>query len=110
VAYKTHMTISEVLAECLSHDGLTQDDAATRLGVKQPTVQRWVTGKDVPSDRYVETIASLTGLTTARVLDAIHRQRMQRSTLPERVTALEGQISELTSLIRHLQARIEQGS
>lgn len=89
------MTISEVLADYLAHGDLTQDDAARLLGVKQPTVQRWVSGKDTPSDRYVPAIVKMTGVPKARVLDAIHAQKLRAKSLPSRVTALEQEVRQM---------------
>lgn len=95
--YKKGMTISEVLADALARTDLTQDDAARLLGVKQPTVQRWVTGKDTPSDRYVSAIVKMTGISERRILDAIHAQKLKARSLPSRVAALETEVRQMRS-------------
>jgi transcriptional regulator with XRE-family HTH domain len=102
------MTISEVLAGCLDTKGITQEQAALAIGVKQSVVSRWVGGKDAPSDRYVPALVKFTGLRERNVLDAIHQQRLQGPNgLPNRVAALEqemetvkGQLAELLTLLR----------
>lgn len=95
--YKRGMTISEVLSGYIAAGELTQEDAARVLGVKQPTVQRWVSGKDTPSDRYVPAIVKMTGLSERRVLDAIHAQKMKTQSLPARVSALEDDVRQMSA-------------
>jgi predicted transcriptional regulator len=102
--YKRGMTISEVLADYLARGDLTQDDAARILGVTQPTVQRWVVGKDTPSNRYVPAIVQMTGLSERKVIDAIHAQKLKARSLSSRVTALESEVLQMRSDLREVLA------
>lgn len=101
------MSISEVLADRLVDEGLTQEAAAQRIGVKQSVVSRWVAGKDAPSDRYVPALVKFTGLTKRQVLDSIHQQKLAgaRST-PARITALEAEVAELREMFAELRAEV----
>lgn len=100
--YKEGMTIAEVLSSYIAAGGFSQDEAARVLGVRQPTVQRWVSGKDTPSNRYVPAIVKMTGLSERRIVDAIHAQKIKAQTLPARVTALEAQVRQMQSQVREL--------
>lgn len=96
------MTISEVLADCIEVAGMTQDQAAAELGVKQSVVSRWVNGKDSPSDKHIPAIVKFTGLTEARVLDSIYRQRIRGQSIPRRVAALEADMTKVKADLRDL--------
>ena len=75
--------------------GLTQREAAARIGVSLGTVARWEQGRVTPSGRYIEKASEIYeanfGLTAnpASVRD-----------LEERIRALEEKLAELTREVR----------
>ena len=63
---------------------LTEIEAAKLLGVRQPTVNRWLNGTAVPNARYIVPLAKVTGRTIFEIFDAIG---IDTSDLPDRVTS-----------------------
>ena len=53
--------------------GETQNDIAERLGVTQPVVSAWSTGKRIPSDNWQQTIAQLTADKVPTMVDGYRR-------------------------------------
>lgn len=96
------MTIAEVLADRLTVGGLTQQDAAERIGVRQSAVSRWLSGKDAPKDEHVPALVKFTGLRKAQVLEAIHEQRVATGSTVARIRALEAEMSEVRDELREL--------
>lgn len=94
--YKRGMTIAEVLAETILRLGITQDEAASRLGVKQPTVNRWLQGAHTPSATYVATLARFCSITERQAETAILlQQRRGAKTIQARVADLESELAEI---------------
>lgn len=48
--------------------GLTQSQVAESLGVEQPTVQRWESGVNEPSNRYIRHLAVLLGVSVSDII------------------------------------------
>lgn len=104
-AYNANMTIAEVLAGRLAErPDLTQTSLADLAGVTQPTVSRWLKATDTPGDKYVVALVEFTGLTEPQVLAAIHRQRLNKRTLNQRVSDLEEQVRQMAEDVRQLLA------
>lgn len=57
------------LAEIRKRRGLTQSQLAERMGVEQPTVQRWEKGKREPDLGQLQTLAGVLGITAGELLD-----------------------------------------
>lgn len=54
--------IRERLAECIKQSGMTQTELAQKLGIKQPTIGQYLSGRAMPA---LDTLANL-----CRILDA----------------------------------------
>lgn len=94
--YKSGMTIAEVLAECIARRGLTQEAAAVELGVKQATVNRWLSGQHTPALDRAPLLARFCQITDRQAETAILlQQKRGANSLPVRVANLEAQVSEL---------------
>lgn len=100
------MTIAEILGEHLTQNGLTQDEAATLLGVTQPTVNRWLLGNSTPKDEHVPKIMEMTGLSRPEVLEACHRQRVLGAGLTTRVATLEADLVALRTELGGVHAQL----
>lgn len=48
--------IQQRLAECIKQSGMTQTELATRLGIKQPTIGQYLSGRAMPA---LDTLANL---------------------------------------------------
>lgn len=59
------------LAAIRKKRGLTQADLAEQVGVQQPTLQRWETGKREPSLRQLHEIAAILGVEPGSLLDTV---------------------------------------
>ena len=59
--YKKHF--GKNLRRILDDLGQTQEWLAEEMGVQQSTVNRWVNGRDMPSDERAEKIAAVVGMT-----------------------------------------------
>lgn len=57
------------LAEIRKSRGMTQSQLAERMGVEQPTVQRWEKGKREPDLGQLQTLAGVLGITAGELLD-----------------------------------------
>lgn len=57
------------LSEIRKRRGLTQAQLAERMGVEQPTVQRWEKGKREPDLGQLQTLAGVLGVTASELLD-----------------------------------------
>lgn len=57
------------LSEIRKRRGLTQSQLAERLGVEQPTVQRWEKGKREPDLGQLQALAGVLGVTAAELLE-----------------------------------------
>lgn len=57
------------LSEIRKRRGLTQSQLAERMGVEQPTVQRWEKGKREPDLGQLQTLAGVLGITAGELLD-----------------------------------------
>lgn len=64
-------TIAQLIASAMGDHGLTDTEAARRLGVKQPTVTRWRVGKAVPSEERIGALAEFCGVSTSVIRKAI---------------------------------------
>ena len=51
-------TIAQLFATAMATHGLTDTEAARRLGVSQPTATRWRVGRSVPSEAHVSALAA----------------------------------------------------
>ena len=60
----------KVLADWLDKKGLTQQQFAQQIGVKQPTLSAYITGKHGPSRRMLLVIASKTGLSVKDLVES----------------------------------------
>ena len=58
------------LKKYLEREGLTQQELADKVGVKQPTVWEWVNGHSKPSADKLVVISRVTGLSIDDLLDA----------------------------------------
>lgn len=47
---------------------ITQNELATRVGVKQPTVWEWINGKSKPSAERLKELSKVTGLSIDKLL------------------------------------------
>jgi transcriptional regulator with XRE-family HTH domain len=87
--------LSEVLREARGAVGLTQREAAVRIGVSVGTVARWEQGRITPSGRHLKVASEVYeadfGLTAG---PASARE------LEERVSELERQLKSLTREVR----------
>lgn len=52
----TLQQIQERLAECIRSSGMTQTEIANKLGIKQPTVGQYLSGRSMPA---LDTLANL---------------------------------------------------
>lgn len=69
----------ERLREYMTERKLTQGELATLLGVSQPTVSDWISGKMKPSaDRLIE-ISERTGLTVDELLKRRKSEKRKRA-------------------------------
>lgn len=57
------------LSEIRKRRGLTQSQLAERMGVEQPTVQRWEKGKREPDLGQLQALAGVLGVTAAELLE-----------------------------------------
>lgn len=89
------MTIGDILGEYMANKRLTQQDVADVFGVSQSAVNRWIAGKDNPTDKHVSTIVELSGRPRSEVLEILHRQRVTGTTTVRRVAALETDVAQL---------------
>ena len=48
--------IQKRLAECIKQSGMTQTELAARLGIKQPTIGQYLSGRAMPA---LDTLANL---------------------------------------------------
>lgn len=53
-----HQTIAQLFATAMAAHGLTDTEAARRVGVSQPTASRWRSGKSIPSELHVPALAA----------------------------------------------------
>jgi transcriptional regulator with XRE-family HTH domain len=102
------MTIPDLLGAALDANNLTQEEAAARLGVKQPTVNRWLSGKDTPADKHVPALVELTGLPQDQILEALHRQRLSSASMPTRVASLEAEVAALRTTLDEVLALVRE--
>lgn len=74
--------------------GMSQEDLAARLGVKQWQISRWERARTCPSPRYREKLASLIGWHLDPESD---RRRASGTDVWERVAALEEGLARLSA-------------
>ena len=58
----------KALKRYLADSGMTQGKLAAKLGVKQPAVSNWISGKKTPSGSRLRSIARCTGLSVDALL------------------------------------------
>lgn len=81
--------IAERLAQLREHSGLTQEQAAQKVGITHRQWQRWESGESVPYPRNLEVIASRFGITVAEFFDDMPPSDGQ---MLERIEAMEAEI------------------
>ena len=87
--YKKHF--GKNLRRILDDLGQTQEWLAEEMGVQQSTVNRWVNGRDMPSDERAEKIAAVVGMTFEELvtLPSPARQPLSRDRRALQVLILE---------------------
>lgn len=95
--------MSEVLAAARRAVGLSQGEAARRLGVATNTVGRWEQGLVAPSDRNLVRALELYEVDVDEVPYGPPRRKLEL-----RVLALEERVDTLQATVRNLLARVPQ--
>jgi transcriptional regulator with XRE-family HTH domain len=91
----TPAPLSDVLREARTAVGLTQQEAAGRIGVSTGTVARWEQGRITPSGRHLQAAAEVYEADFGLTVDPASVRELQ-----ERVAALERQVQDLTRLVK----------
>lgn len=100
-SYTSGMTVAQMLrARFADTDAPTQADAAITMGVRQPSVNRWVNGNATPKSEHVPAVAQFLGVDEATVLAAIHLQKMRvvDDGVADRFSYLIGEIQRMRDL------------
>lgn len=63
-------TVDSLLRETISREGKKPGQLAAGVGVSHVTLSRWLSGKDRPSPRSCQKIATYTGMSLERILAA----------------------------------------
>jgi transcriptional regulator with XRE-family HTH domain len=63
----------ERLKQYLADQSLTQVELAERMGVSQPTISDWLSGKTSPSAKKLKELSSITGVSIDELLGATPR-------------------------------------
>lgn len=90
--------VTQRLRELRELHGLTQDQAAARVGINLRQWQRWEAGDSMPYPRNLDTIASAFGITVAEFFDPPPRVAVDHSELGavrEQLARLDDHISAL---------------
>lgn len=61
--------VSERLLELREHHGLSQEDAARKVGITHRQWQRWETGESMPYPRNLDAVASAFGISIVEFFD-----------------------------------------
>lgn len=87
--------IAQLIASAMAEHGLTDTEAARRLGVKQPTVSRWRVGKSVPSEDRVEVLSAFCGVSPTVIRKAIS------DATPRQPQAIDGTLGHLLRTLEY---------
>jgi transcriptional regulator with XRE-family HTH domain len=87
--------VSERLRELRERQGLSQEDAARKVGITQRQWQRWESGDSMPYPRSLDMVASTFGISVAEFFDPA--EPVVDTTQLDRI---EGKLDELLSLLR----------
>lgn len=95
--------VAVIINDALQASAITQSGLARTIGVTQPTVSRWRTGKSVPDPAHYDAIEKALDLApgTLRAATGITERSMG-----ERLKAAEGEIEVLRGLVAQLLARL----
>lgn len=91
----TPAPLSDVLREARIGVGLTQQEAAGRIGVSTGTVARWEQGRITPSGRHLKAAAEVYEADFGLAADPASARELEA-----RVTELERQVQHLTRLTK----------
>lgn len=86
--------VSARLADLREQAGLTQEQAAARVGVNLRQWQRWEAGDSMPYPRNLDTIASRFGISVDEFFDT---QQTQLDRIEERLARIEAALELLTA-------------
>ncbi len=105
-------TLASALNQCMAEKGWTQRELALQLGVDPSRISRVLTGKEGMAMTRVERLAQVLDRPEQEVAGLVwnaRREPGQRpSTLGERVTALETELTEMRSEMAKLIETLEQ--
>lgn len=94
-AYKKAVPLADLLKAEMKRRRLTQEQAAAEMQVKQPTINRWLTGAAVPKPLYFDRLATFLDVDEDTVVRAAHLQQQRRRTAEQDFAVLEQRIAEL---------------
>lgn len=94
--------VAAIINDALQASELNQSDLARAVGVTQPTVSRWRSGKSLPDRAHFEAIESALGLDPGTLRAAIGAAEMS---MGERLKAMEEEVQELRGLVATLLAQ-----
>lgn len=106
-------TITELLAAHKARKGLTDAEMAAAVGVGQPAVSDWVTGRRIPDDRRAAELAALLGIPEDDVAMAIsYARRRKAKDMDEAmalITQLQGQVLRLERELSEVRRLVDPG-
>jgi len=95
--------VSERLRELRERQGLSQEDAARRVGITHRQWQRWESGDSMPYPRSLDMVASSFGISVAEFFDPPEHAAVDVSQLDR----IEEKLDEAISRLRALEAAVE---
>lgn len=106
------MRISERLNEEKYRRGISEYVMAEEFGATQVSVNRWVSGANLPTRPYWAAIADFLGLTEDEVGVMVRQEKRGRqrasSEIETRVDRLEAQLVEHGAALRRIEGQLEQ--
>jgi transcriptional regulator with XRE-family HTH domain len=72
IAFDTRLCAVNLIEKYLTDSNISQSELARRLGVSQPTVSDWISGKKKPGGDKVLALAKEMGIPAERVLKGLY--------------------------------------
>jgi transcriptional regulator with XRE-family HTH domain len=96
--------VSERLRELRERQGLSQEDAARKVGITHRQWQRWETGASMPYPRNLDAVASAFGISVAEFFDPAEPvvDDSQLARIEEKLNDLLGRIDGLPDIVNRL--------